>query len=571
MSTKIELLKQCTTKPDFARLLGLDPVFLTRIVYRKDTENLYSNFTILKKDMSERHISSPDSKLKEIQRKVADLLLNCIEDIRVLTESKNLLSHGFEKQRSIITNAERHKRKKWVLNIDLSNFFDQFNYGRVRGYFIKNTHFALDENIANMIAKIACYQNKLPQGSPCSPVITNLILSSLDQRLNKICKNSGCSYSRYADDITISTNKKTFPSEIVKSYDAEHVELNKNFTKEIMRAGFSLNDKKTRLQGRTQRQEVTGLTVNYNLSTDVNYSKKVRAMVHHLFMDGNYTLIDKKTRKPRNGTINEVEGMLGFIDSIDKYNNKLAYRAKGGLNKREKLYANFIYYRSFHCNEKVTILTEGKTDVTYLKVALHMLKGKYPTLISSKTVSHKTVNDYKLSFFKNNNKSNYFLGLGEGSSHFKNFVKKYQGKISEFKAVGGRKPVIIISDNDSGANELISLLNGKGFPHITSDKNELRKNKWLWITENLYIILTPFDGKTDTSIEDLFDTKTLSRSLNGKTFNRTNKECALNEFGKEYFAKHVILKDRDLIDFNMFSYIFDAILEIIKEHDSKVS
>ncbi|HHE8445223.1 TPA: retron Ec67 family RNA-directed DNA polymerase/endonuclease, partial [Citrobacter braakii] len=364
MSTKIELLKQCTTKPDFARLLGLDPVFLTRIVYRKDTENLYSNFTILKKDMSERHISSPDSKLKEIQRKVADLLLNCIEDIRVLTESKNLLSHGFEKQRSIITNAERHKRKKWVLNIDLSNFFDQFNYGRVRGYFIKNTHFALDENIANMIAKIACYQNKLPQGSPCSPVITNLILSSLDQRLNKICKNSGCSYSRYADDITISTNKKTFPSEIVKSYDAEHVELNKNFTKEIMRAGFSLNDKKTRLQGRTQRQEVTGLTVNYNLSTDVNYSKKVRAMVHHLFMDGNYTLIDKKTRKPRNGTINEVEGMLGFIDSIDKYNNKLAYRAKGGLNKREKLYANFIYYRSFHCNEKVTILTEGKTDVT---------------------------------------------------------------------------------------------------------------------------------------------------------------------------------------------------------------
>ncbi|MGQ7122368.1 reverse transcriptase domain-containing protein, partial [Escherichia sp. HC-CC4] len=121
------------------------------------------------------------------------------------------LSHGFERKRSIITNAMMHLGKKYVFNIDLDNFFGSFNFGRVRGFFIKNRNFALDPEIATVIAKIACYNNELPQGSPCSPVITNLITHSLDIKLAAIASRNSSTFTRYADDITFSTRKGEFP------------------------------------------------------------------------------------------------------------------------------------------------------------------------------------------------------------------------------------------------------------------------------------------------------------------------------------------------------------------------
>ncbi|MCS3401531.1 MULTISPECIES: retron Ec67 family RNA-directed DNA polymerase/endonuclease [Pantoea] len=572
MTTQLARLKLCFSKPDFARLLELDPVFLTRVVYMRDTEKLYTDFTILKKNKTQRVISAPDEELKEIQRKISDLLLDCLTTIRNENKSNNKLSHGFELGKNIITNAERHKSKKWVLNIDLSNFFDQFNYGRVSGYFIKNKFFELHSNIANLIAKIACYKNKLPQGSPCSPVISNLILQSLDQRLNNICKKNGCTYSRYADDITISTNKKKFPKAIVSNHSDKEINLNNGFIKEILRAGFSINNDKTRLRFNTLRQEVTGLTVNSKISVDDKYSRRVRSMVHKLFLSGEYTLIDKKTREPRFGTINEIQGMLGFVDSIDKYNNNLPNNSKHTPNKRERLLADFIYFTRFHFNTKPTIITEGKTDITYLRVALNALCKKYPSLIEKKKSYKGEINDYKFSFFIKNAKTKFLLKLEDGSSHIKNFIKDYDRNIEKYKADGGVNPVIIILDNDSGSTGsggIFSLLLSNVFPNIKLSREDIRKVDWLWVTKNLYVIFTPLKDGQDSSLEDLFDTKTLATTLNGKVFNNTNKDCKPNEYGKEYFAKHVVLKNKDTIDFKNFIKIFDSIEEIIKHHSKK--
>ncbi len=115
-----------------------------------------------------------------------------------------------------MTNAIMHINQKNVLNIDLKDFFDSFNFGRVRGFFIKNNHFKLDHHIATVIAQIACYDNKLPQGSTCSPVITNLITHSLDIKLASLARKHSCIYSRYADDMTFSTRKSVFPSQIMR-------------------------------------------------------------------------------------------------------------------------------------------------------------------------------------------------------------------------------------------------------------------------------------------------------------------------------------------------------------------
>ncbi len=191
---KLDSLKKITTKPEFARLLEVKPSTLTYVLYKLKPNTQYRQFEIPKRNGGKRVINAPREKLKYLQSRLSILLLDCIDDINAVKFPKSeinhpkalnskilkvkisnaaikqpSLSHGFVRHRSIITNAMMHLNQKNVLNIDLKDFFDSFNFGRVRGFFIKNKNFELDPHIATIIAQIACYDNKLPQGSPCSP------------------------------------------------------------------------------------------------------------------------------------------------------------------------------------------------------------------------------------------------------------------------------------------------------------------------------------------------------------------------------------------------------------------
>ncbi|HGU0752458.1 TPA: ribonuclease H, partial [Escherichia coli] len=160
---RLQSLKEAKTKPDLAKLLGIKPSALTYCLYVLKPENQYTQFKIPKKNGGERIISAPNGILKTIQSSLSRLLLDCLDEIVCIKfpdselarqKAKNSkilklkcsnseikqpsLSHGFERKRSIITNAMMHLGKKYVFNIDLDNFFGSFNFGRVRGFFIKN-------------------------------------------------------------------------------------------------------------------------------------------------------------------------------------------------------------------------------------------------------------------------------------------------------------------------------------------------------------------------------------------------------------------------------------------------
>lgn len=163
-------LTNVESKDDFARLLGFsNSRFMNYVLYVLRTEELYETFTIPKKSGGERTINAPKKELKILQKKLANLLWDCyIEDLESESKVKNKkipnLSHAYEKNKSIITNAKLHRNKKYVLNIDLEDFFDSFNFGRVRGFFIKDRNFCVSSDVATVIAQIACYKGKLPQG-----------------------------------------------------------------------------------------------------------------------------------------------------------------------------------------------------------------------------------------------------------------------------------------------------------------------------------------------------------------------------------------------------------------------
>lgn len=617
---KLEALKSITTKKELAALLGVKASFLTYNLYIIKPNTQYSKFKIPKKSGGERIINAPSNKLKTLQARLSNLLLDCVDDINKikfphseinkpikdqLKFSKTLkikiqsaeakqqpsLSHGFVRHRSIITNAVMHLGQKNILNIDLNNFFDSFNFGRVRGFFIKNKNFQLNHDIATVIAQIACYNNKLPQGSPCSPVIANLITHALDIRLASLAKKYSCTYTRYADDITFSTRKKEFPSQIMRQEKNEYYS-SKNLRQEVERAGFSINDKKTRIQYKDSRQEVTGLVVNKKPSVKSEYWRTVRAQCNNLFNTGKFTKNINGELIP--GNINELEGQLNFIDHIDQYNrlrqkpplnpkyhlktdalikqNKAKQR-KHLFNNREKTFSQFLFYQLFYANETPTILTEGKTDNTYLKAAIHMLAASFPDLAKVKTAT--TPYELLVRFVKYSSRTKFLLELYGGTPYLKEFVSEYKNNFIRYKAPSPSNPTIIIVDNDIGPQDagLLGHVSGiktaKIFPVNLKLKDDIRKAEFIHLFHNLYLVLTPLDNAgRQTDIESFFSDTDRLRKYKGKCFNTAKARNSVEDLSKEAFATHIIKDQKTTIDFTRLDPLLKRISLVIKHYNS---
>src|ERR1700733_4201455 len=167
-------LQAADTFEKFAAAIGYKSSGLSFILYKMTDATKYKTFDIPKASGGTRTIHAPTEKLKRLQGRLANILFECNLEIH---GKKPLppLSHGFEKGRSIFTNAWEHKNRRYVLNIDIENFFPTINFGGGPRFCISNRNYGLPTKAATLIAQIACYQGKLPQGSPCSPIIANLI------------------------------------------------------------------------------------------------------------------------------------------------------------------------------------------------------------------------------------------------------------------------------------------------------------------------------------------------------------------------------------------------------------
>lgn len=584
---KLESLKNAKSKQDLASLLGVKPSALTYTLYVLKPKSQYTQFVISKKNGGYRLIDAPSGRLKTIQTKLSCLLLDCIDDINRKRRSdsdllKSTLSHGFARDRSIITNAVMHVNRRNVLNIDLNDFFDSFNFGRVRGFFVKNRNFELDENIATTIAQIACHNNKLPQGSPCSPVITNLISHSLDIRLASLAKKNFCTYSRYADDITFSTRHSIFPHKLMRLKNGEY-KPGKKLSSEITRSGFTINHKKTRIQYKNSRQDVTGLVVNEKPNIKKEYWRTVRSQCHSLFQTGHFFINSAGGEIP--GNINRLEGQLNFIDQVDKSNRirqkkLLDHRyqiAKHGcdtsalLSSREKLFSRFLYYRLFYGNTKPTILCEGKTDNVYLKTAISELANEYPSLAIQKTNN----NHYELltRLVNYSERTKFLLQLHGSTSYLKLFVCKFVENYAFYKAPTPQHPVIVILDNDSGANDVLNRINNMQAVSYYPDsvkKETCRKSDFIHVAYNLYLVLTPLNNGQPTEIEDMFDTKTKNTIISGKSLSLEKKIDERKHYGKEVFANRVIKANKTSINFAGLKPLLDRIL-LVLDHYQLVS
>jgi len=264
--------------------------------------------------------------------------------------------------------------------------------------------------IAIIIAKIACHNDVLPQGSPCSPVISNMICAYLDKQLGELAKNCGCFYTRYADDLTFSTNKSCFPDEIAICNNGEWKPSLK-LIELIDIQHFEINKEKTSMRTRSDRQIVTGIVVNEYPNIQRKLIKQVRSMLYDWKVNGVHKAqeryekeFDLANRKPpKNQKIsfpNVVRGKLEHIRQIRSYRIKTLNRIDEQEcirsrmrppQERDRLtlykdpyYKYFQQYEQLTMKDRVcpTVLGEGETDWMHLRKAYNYFRsgGSYKDL-----------------------------------------------------------------------------------------------------------------------------------------------------------------------------------------------
>ncbi len=240
-------------RKDVAAALGVSEKLLCYVLYGARLRRRYQQFDIPKRSGGIRIISAPPRGLLNIQRRAYQVLLQYYRP--------KFCVHGFVPNRGIVTNARPHARKRLLVNFDLEDFFPSIYFGRVRGLFTSRP-FGFGAGAATVLAQLSCRDDGiLPQGGALSPLISNLVCRGLDNDLIELAKQHMLYYSRYADDISFSTSRPSFPSELVQLNSNPPVPGDR-FEEIVNGHSFTINSAKIKFRSRDRRQEVTGLTVN---------------------------------------------------------------------------------------------------------------------------------------------------------------------------------------------------------------------------------------------------------------------------------------------------------------------
>src|SRR5262245_6523105 len=247
---------------------------------------------------------APKRRLKAIQRKLLELL---VEKLPVSEHA-----HAFRRGRSIRAGAESHVGKRFVLKLDLKDFFPSVTVARVRGLLIA---YGYSFPVATTLAVLMTEAERQPvdvdgnlfhvpvgprhcvQGAPTSPGICNALLLRLDRRLSGFARKHGLNYTRYADDLSFSGDLDRVRAAKLRSVASRIV----------VEEGFVINAQKTRLMGQGNCQTVTGVVVNQTLGLSRRERRRLRAALHQFGKQNEATGADRA----------RLEGKIAYLSMLN--------------------------------------------------------------------------------------------------------------------------------------------------------------------------------------------------------------------------------------------------------------
>lgn len=303
----------CNTAEEIATAININIGELRFLAFSRKTSTIshYIRFKIPKKTGGDRLISAPMPRLKKVQHWI---LANILEKMEL-----HAAAHGFRPHHSIVTNALPHVKAEVIINFDLKDFFPSISYKRVKGLFQSFGYAEAAATIFGLLCTepeieqveldgktyfVALTERHLPQGSPASPAITNLLCRRLDNRLTKMAENLGFVYTRYADDLTFSASGDSlrYICNILKRTESI-----------VAHEGFTINQQKTRILRKNRQQEVTGVVVNDRPSISKKELKRFRATLYQIEKDGP----EGKRWGNSSDVIASIQGFANFVAMVD--------------------------------------------------------------------------------------------------------------------------------------------------------------------------------------------------------------------------------------------------------------
>jgi len=298
---------------DLATAMGIAIPKLRWLAFHSEapTRTHYVYFKIPKKGGGERRLAAPHKQLAAAQRWIFENVLNKLP--------VHDAAHGFVRERSTVTNADVHVGADVVINADLCDFFPTITFFRVAGLF---RSFGYSPAVATILALIctecprdavtfagetyypATGQRGLPQGACTSPAISNLICRNLDLRFAAIANRMQWRYTRYADDLTLSTSKEHDDKIGYMLARIRHIAEDE---------GFRINAKKTRVQRNHMRQSVTGIVVNDKRNIDRKTIRRLRAILHNAKRTG----FAAQNTENRPHFESWLRGMIAYVSMVN--------------------------------------------------------------------------------------------------------------------------------------------------------------------------------------------------------------------------------------------------------------
>lgn len=233
----------------------------------------YKIYQIPKRNSNKlRTIAHPSKELKFIQR----IIVSYLSDILPVHDN----AYAYKKGSSIKENAEIHLSTKYLLKMDFSNFFPSIT---PRLFFskLKQANINLNENDELILENFLFLKSRrnsnlrLSIGAPSSPLISNFVMYFWDVEIQNICSNKGINYTRYADDLTFSTNNKNILFEIP--------ELLQTILPKYSLGKLRINNDKTVFSSKGHNRHVTGITLSNDNKLSLGRERKriISAMIHH--------------------------------------------------------------------------------------------------------------------------------------------------------------------------------------------------------------------------------------------------------------------------------------------------
>lgn len=318
---------------NFKKIKGIDGIgnyfytsvdFIEKIIDSIDQNDFYEKLEIVKKNCKSskkyRIVYKSVDELSQLQKNIAEAI-----DVKVEFPT---CVQGFIKGRSPKSNAEQHLNRKYLLSADVSDFFDSIGINQVFEVFIK---LGCDSNTAKILAKICTINGTLAQGLHSSPVISNLIVTEMDNEIMYLCSAYGAVYTRYADDISISSNK--------------NLPTKDSLIKILENNSFKLNEEKFRIAKQGQGQFVTGLSV-----FDPKYPripKRIKRQLRlELYYINKYGMIEHLERLgipdfAHTYRYNRIRGHIDYVNATEpilakKFYSMLPYQINQNIKRRSR-------------------------------------------------------------------------------------------------------------------------------------------------------------------------------------------------------------------------------------------